>query len=107
VAAPTAAVTSAPAGGGALVKKPVLLQRGEDLYYPPELRSKGIGGSVMLNIRVGANGRAQQVEVARSSGYDAFDQAAVAAVGTFLWEPARAADGPTEAWITQAVTFRP
>jgi protein TonB len=90
----------------ALVQKPVLLQRGTDPYYPPELKAQGVTGSVVLNIRVGANGRAQQVEVSRSSGYEAFDQSAVAAVGTFLWEPARDVAGPTETWITQAVTFR-
>jgi protein TonB len=111
-APPPAAAAPSPAaaaerGGRTLLKKPVLLKRGEDLYYPPELRAQGVGGSVLLNIRVGENGRAQQVEIARSSGYDAFDQAAVAAVGTFLWEPAQDASGPAEAWITQAVTFRP
>jgi protein TonB len=110
-AAPAApAPTRTPRAEGAgqsLLKKPVLLQRGEGLYYPPELRAQSVGGSVVLNIRVGENGRAQQVEIARSSGYEAFDQAAVAAVGTFLWEPAQDASGPAEAWITQAVTFRP
>jgi protein TonB len=87
--------------------KPVLLSRGRDPYYPPELRTQNIGGSVLLNIRVGSNGRAQRVEIRRSSGYEALDQAAVAAVGTFLWDPARGDAGPTEAWVTQAVTFRP
>ena len=90
-----------------VLKRPVLLQRGTDPYYPPELKVQGVGGSVVLNIRVGVNGRAQRVEVLRSSGYEAFDQAAVAAIGTFLWEPARDASGPTETWTTQAVTFRP
>jgi TonB family protein len=89
------------------VVKPVLLSRGRDPYYPPELRTQNIGGSVLLNIRVGSNGRAQRVEIRRSSGYEALDQAAVAAVGTFLWDPARGDAGPTEAWVTQAVTFRP
>jgi protein TonB len=104
--APSRTATAAPAGQP-LLEKPILLKRGEGLYYPPELKAQGVGGNVLLKIRVGDNGRAQQVEIAQSSGYDAFDQAAVAAVGTFLWEPARNADGATEAWITQAVTFRP
>jgi protein TonB len=101
------ATDEAAPGAKPLTQKPVLLKRGEGLYYPPELKAQGVGGNVLLKIRVGENGRAQQVEVAQSSGYDAFDQAAVAAVGTFLWDPARNADGATEAWITQAVTFRP
>jgi protein TonB len=96
-----------PAGENPAIVKPVLLSRGRDPYYPPELKAQDIGGSVLLNIRVGSNGRAQRVEIRRSSGYEALDQAAVAAVGTFLWDPARGAAGPTEAWVTQAVTFRP
>jgi TonB family protein len=95
------------AGENPPIVKPVLLSRGRDPYYPPELEAQDIGGSVLLNIRVGSNGRAQRVEIRRSSGYEALDQAAVAAVGTFLWDPARGAAGPTEAWVTQAVTFRP
>ncbi|MFN2432962.1 MAG: energy transducer TonB, partial [Gemmatimonadota bacterium] len=104
---PAAPAADEPRPDAALVKRPVLLQRGSEPYFPPELREQGISGSVLLNIRIGANGRAQQVQVMRSSGYEAFDEAAVAAVGTFLWDPARDASGPAETWITQAVTFRP
>jgi protein TonB len=105
--APSEATVRAAGEGKPLLKKPILLRRSDELYYPPELKTRGVGGSVLLNIRVGENGRARQVEIAKSSGYEAFDQAAVAAVGTFLWDPAQNADGPTEAWITQAVTFNP
>jgi protein TonB len=112
--------TESPAGGASatrtrrnrrvsdgIVQKPVLVQRGRDPYYPPELEAEGIGGSVVLNILVGTNGRAQRIEILRSSGFEAFDQAAVAAVGTFLWEPGRDVSGPTATWTSQAVTFRP
>ena len=51
-----------------------------DPVYPAAARRAGQSGTVLLNIVVGPNGSATEVNVERSSGFMALDDAAVAAV---------------------------
>jgi protein TonB len=57
--------------------------------YPMEARRAGREGLVVLRIHVAGSGRVTRVEVARSSGHAALDQAAALAVRRGVYSPAR------------------
>lgn len=60
-----------------------------ELPYPPELRQKGIEGNVMVLIVINEQGEVQKVRILKSSGYEAFDQAALNAAKKELYSPAK------------------
>lgn len=62
--------------------------------YPRRALDLGQGGTVTLHARVAPNGLPKELKVAESSGYRLLDLAALAAVKTWEFEPARA-DGST------------
>jgi protein TonB len=51
-----------------------------DPIYPASAQRAGYEGTVLLEITVDTNGRAMEVHVTRSSGYDVLDAAAIQAV---------------------------
>jgi protein TonB len=57
--------------------------------YPQTARERGQEGRVVVWLLVGADGTPAEVRVAQSSGVDALDAAAVAAVRQWRFEPAR------------------
>ncbi|HSW13441.1 MAG TPA: energy transducer TonB [Solimonas sp.] len=57
--------------------------------YPAESRRKQEEGTVMLRVRVDAEGRVAGLEVENSSGYERLDQAAVGAVLGWKFIPKR------------------
>jgi periplasmic protein TonB len=59
-----------------------------DPPYPSDARKQGIEGVAILSIRVTEAGRAEEVSIARSSGCDSLDQAAVRHVSRARFEPA-------------------
>jgi protein TonB len=56
--------------------------------YPLAARRKGIEGVVLLRVRIAADGTCSGVTVETSSGHEALDDAAVAAVRKWTFEPA-------------------
>ena len=62
-------------------------------------------GRVLLRVRVGADGRAETVDVAASSGYDRLDRAAIDAVRRWRFVPARRGDAAVSAWINVPIAF--
>jgi periplasmic protein TonB len=56
--------------------------------HPPESRAAGENGTVVLRVRVEANGRPVSVTLARSSGYPRLDRAAQEAVRRWRFKPA-------------------
>ncbi len=56
-------------------------------YYPPDLLSRDVEGTVVLSLKVNAAGCATDIAVAGSSGADAFDDAAVSWVETAAFLP--------------------
>lgn len=56
--------------------------------YPPLSIELGEAGAVGLRVAVGADGRAQEVSVARSSGFPRLDRAALQAVRNWRFRPA-------------------
>ena len=56
--------------------------------YPPLLRDAGIGGTVVLWLYVNEEGRVVKVQVNRSSGYAALDEAALSLAPMMVFTPA-------------------
>jgi TonB family protein len=75
--------------------------------YPPELRDRGIGGTTILELRVGAEGRVLDRRVQWTSGYPALDEAALGVVDMMRFEPARNRDQRVPVWVRQRATFVP
>ncbi|WP_419162443.1 energy transducer TonB [Candidatus Palauibacter sp.] len=73
--------------------------------YPPRLREQGIGGSVVLWLRVGESGEVLETEVRQSSGHPALDDAAGAVAMNMRFEPAKRLGRPTAVWVHQRLTF--
>ena len=74
--------------------------------YPEEARQLEQQGMVMLDVLVSADGRAAEVVVKRSSGYRILDQAAVAAVRHWSFQPGRTAGLPVASRVDVPVRFR-
>lgn len=73
--------------------------------YPPLLRNAGIGGTATLWVYVNRTGGAQLVEVARSSGHQALDEAALKVAESMRFVPAQYGTDVVPAWIQVPVTF--
>jgi protein TonB len=57
--------------------------------YPESARRRGIEGTVLLKLRITAQGRVENVQVVRSAGYPDLDESAMEAVRRWRFEPAR------------------
>jgi TonB family protein len=101
---PTERPGSAPAPDG----PPVALNAESPVGYPPDLLAQGAEGIVVLHLFVDANGAAvrESTRVAESSGYPAFDSAAIAAVPQLHYAPAVHAGTPVATAFLQPVQFR-
>jgi protein TonB len=73
--------------------------------YPPELRRRGITGLVKLRVRVGVDGKVKAASIYRTSGHRQFDQAALAVIRRWRFEPARQAGVPVEMEIAVPIRF--
>lgn len=74
--------------------------------YPESARREGREGRVLLRVLIDDQGEAKTVEVSRSSGSDALDQAATSAIKRWRFHPARAGDQPIESWVSVPIDFR-
>jgi len=74
--------------------------------YPRLSRRLKESGRVLLRVRVGAGGRAEQIELGRSSGYERLDQAAQDAVRRWRFAPARQGDQAVAAWVIVPINFQ-
>jgi protein TonB len=73
--------------------------------YPSVARSRGWVGKVILRVQVSADGEAQQVSVAQSSGHDILDDAAVAAVEGWRFVPAKRGDTAVASTVNVPINF--
>jgi protein TonB len=74
--------------------------------YPLAARRRGEVGTVTLRVLVSAEGRPEQVELERSSGFDTLDLAAVQGVRQWRFAPARRGGEPHQAWVLVPIVFR-
>jgi len=75
-------------------------------WYPESARQEGIQGTTELKVLVRANGSVGQVLVAKSAGHFDLDRAAVEALKTWRFEPARRGKEPVAVWVMIPVEFR-
>jgi protein TonB len=73
--------------------------------YPRVARRRNFQGTVLLDVRVTAQGTVAEVKVARSSGYSVLDQSALSSVRNWRFEPARQGSRPFETWVQVPVRF--
>jgi periplasmic protein TonB len=74
-------------------------------HYPPLLRDAGIGGTVNIWFFIDENGRVRNTRLAESSGYDAFDQAAIRVAEVMEFSPAYNRDQRVPVWVSLPITF--
>ncbi len=77
-----------------------------DPPYPEQARQQGIEGTVILKLRVTAEGSPRDVVVVKSSGHSGLDEAAVAHVRKTGFSPALKDGQPVAMTITFRVKFR-
>jgi len=74
--------------------------------YPPISRRLGEEGKVLLKVRVTPDGRANAVDVEKSSSFERLDDAALRSVLRWRFVPARRGDETIEATVIVPVIFR-
>lgn len=74
--------------------------------YPPAARRAGQQGTVTLRVLVRRDGLPWRVEIEKSSGSSHLDTAAVDAVWSWRFVPARQGPDPIESWVLVPVVFR-
>lgn len=67
--------------------------------YPLQSKKLHESGTSRLHVLVGQNGRVQDIEVDRSSGFSRLDRAAMAAVQEWKFTPARQGENTVAAWV--------
>ena len=73
--------------------------------YPDSARRQGIEGESVLRLQVLKSGRVGAIAVARSAGFPDLDRAAMDAVKTWVFEPARRGEEAVDVWVTLPVRF--
>ena len=74
--------------------------------YPSDLRSRGIGGTTMLTVLVGADGRVEGSAVVTSSGSPRLDEAARTVADRMLFDRPPGASAQA-VWVAVPLTFDP
>ncbi|NLA74653.1 MAG: energy transducer TonB [Deltaproteobacteria bacterium] len=73
--------------------------------YPKMARRRGYQGTVLLSVLVNKEGRAENIWVFESSGYNILDNAALEAVKEWLFEPGKQGNKPVDVWVEVPVKF--
>lgn len=94
---PDSAVTQ-PAFGAAYLHNP-------KPAYPPLARRLGEEGTVILRVKISAQGQVDHLHLQQSSGYGPLDTAAMDAVQQWTFIPARSAGKPQAGWVEVPVRF--
>ena len=101
-------LVAAPLGGcgeGEPVEEPTPLYGEIPVEYPLDLWDAGVEGETLLRVRITEMGEVDGVEVLESSGYPAFDSAAVRGVRDLRYKPAREGGKRIEVWAKVPVQF--
>jgi periplasmic protein TonB len=73
--------------------------------YPPELLARRIQATVILRLRIAADGTLLEAAVHRTSGYEAMDQAALAGVKSWRFKPAISEGQSVESVVRKPFKF--
>jgi protein TonB len=106
VAPPAASSAITSSGSGPVLTTTLKVTRRVEPMYPPASRRLDEEGSVQLRVHVDERGRARDVELLKSSGFDRLDAAAIAAVRRWQFSPAMQDSRAVPAWTQVNVLFR-
>jgi TonB family protein len=74
--------------------------------YPSNLRKRNIEGEVIISLRIDKAGKAHDLKISQSSGYDSFDQAALSAVSNWRFEAAEKDGIKVEVIVNLPIRFK-
>ncbi len=74
--------------------------------YPMAARRRGIEGTVLVRAEISAGGECQRVELKKTSGHEMLDNAALEAVKTWRFVPAKRGGQAVVAWVEVPITFK-
>ena len=73
--------------------------------YPLLAKKRGYQGTVLLEVLVTTEGKADSIRLSRSSGYSILDRAAIKGVREWLFYPAKRGDEVFEMWVKIPIRF--
>jgi len=98
--------STAPDASTAISDANLQVMRRVEPVYPAQSRRAGEQGTVVFNVLVDESGHPQQINIARSSGFDKLDQSALQAIHRWMFNPAVRGSQKVAAWTSVRVTFR-
>ena len=78
----------------------------ENLVYPDIARKAGVEGRVIVYAQIGIDGTVLQTKISQSLGPNGCDEAAIKAIKSVKWLPAKCKDKPVIVWIAVPVDFK-
>ncbi|MFJ3074251.1 MULTISPECIES: energy transducer TonB [Pseudomonas] len=113
VEAPPPAPVAAPAPPAPPAPAPVTPASANAAYlknpapeYPQMAQRRGWEGTVLLRVEVLPSGKPGQIQIQKSSGRDALDAAALAAVKRWSFVPAKQGDVAQAGWVSVPIDFK-
>lgn len=76
------------------------------LEYPEVLRDSGVGGDIVMWFYLSEEGATLEVRIAKGSGYETLDAAALRVAERMRFTPALNRDQPIRAWVQFPIVFR-
>ncbi|HPG38583.1 MAG TPA: TonB family protein [bacterium] len=77
-----------------------------NLIYPEIARKAGVEGKVYVNCLIDEKGNVVQTVIIKSLGNNGCDEAAIAAIKSVKWIPAKQRDKAVKVWISIPVAFK-
>jgi len=74
--------------------------------YPTMAEKRGYQGTVILDVLVNKDGKAESIQLAKSSGYEILDRAAINGVKEWLFRPAKRENELVDAWVKIPIKFQ-
>jgi len=81
-------------------------QKNPPPVYPRVARRRGHQGTVLLEVLVDRNGSVRDLRVLQTSGYSTLDNAALASVKGWIFDPGMKGSQPIEMWVRLPVRFQ-
>lgn len=78
----------------------------QNLVYPEIARKAGIEGRVVVWLQIDETGEIIQTQIQKSLGPNGCDEAAVSALKSVKWTPAKKDDKPVTVWIAAPIDFK-
>ncbi|MFZ6872654.1 energy transducer TonB [Undibacterium sp. Di27W] len=74
--------------------------------YPPAAQRRGLEGQVTLKVHVLASGHPDNIQIAKSSSHQILDEAAIKAVTSWVFQPAKRGQTAIDGWVHVPLIFK-